>query len=221
MSLELDANVDLLSWHALSLGSVRWRLADLGVEIEGSGIDRTKGNPTTAKRVWEAFAEPINLAGRRFRLPAEVLIATMCTESGGKESAIRFEPGYVDDEKTPHKVSPGVMQTLISTASSTLSMSVTRDWLLNGANSIRAGAAYISSQGRKTRFDPPLVGAAYNAGALYQQNGAQNRWKLRQYPIGTGKHCDRFVQFYNDAVEVVATHAKRATYSHQDLLKAQ
>lgn len=218
--LQLDAAVDLLSWHAVSQGSVRWRLADLGVEVEGAGIARTSGPPATARRVWESYADPINAESRRLKIQAELLVATMCTETRGKADAIRFEPGYVSDEQTPHKISPGVMQTLISTASDTLRMSVTRAWLLDAPNSIRAGAQYIADQARKTRLDPPLVAAAYNAGGLYQQGGAQNRWRLRQYPIGTGKHCDRFVEFYNDAVDVIANHSTRAILRHQDYLRS-
>lgn len=212
--------MNLLSWHGLAQGSVRWKLVDLGVDVEGSGVERTPGRPATVARIWGSYASAINDVARRQKIPAELIVATISTESGGKPAAIRFEPGYVSDAQTPNKVSPGLMQTLISTASAALSLSVTRDWLLEPANSIHAGATYIGAQARKTRLDPPLVAAAYNAGSLYQQNGAQNRWKLRQYPIGTGKHCDRFVQFYNDAVEVLAQHPTRPSMSHQDFLKS-
>ena len=42
------------------------------------------------------------------------------------------------------------------------------------------------------------MACAYNAGGVYQQNGAENRWRMRQYPIGTGAHADRFVAWFND-----------------------
>ncbi|MFI5529689.1 transglycosylase SLT domain-containing protein [Kitasatospora sp. NPDC051853] len=213
--------MSLLDWHGSFSGSVQWRLTDLGVEIEGTGVERTKGRPATVTRVWEKYAAAINQATRTYRMPAELVVACICTESGGKAEAIRFEPGYVSDERTPGRVSPGVMQTLISTASETLRMSVTRDWLFEPANSIRAGTAYMHKQVRKTAFDPPLVGAAYNSGGIHQQNGSQNRWRLRQFPIGTAEHCNRFVRFYNDAVAVLGQHPTRPLMSHQDLLREQ
>jgi|GEM_PF-4990691 len=56
------------------------------------------------------------------------------------------------------------------------------------------------NQARLTGFDPPLVAAAYNAGSLYRNDGAANHWKLRQYPIGTAEHVDRFCRFFNAAL---------------------
>ncbi|HEX8115367.1 MAG TPA: transglycosylase SLT domain-containing protein [Kofleriaceae bacterium] len=208
--------MSLSNWHGH--GGVNWRLQDGGVEIEDTGIERTRGAPSTVTRVWEQFAPAINEAAREHRMPCELIVATICTESAGNPKALRIEPGYESDEKTPHKVSPGLMQTLISTAREALQMSFDRDFLYEPRNSIRAGAAYMAQQKRKTGFDPPLVAAAYNAGGIYTQNGAKNRWKLRQFPIGTGEHCDRFVKFYNDAVAVLAKHATRPAMSHADFL---
>jgi soluble lytic murein transglycosylase-like protein len=83
-------------------------------------------------------------------------------------------------------------------------VAVTRASLSDPAQAIRAGALYIRSQAGKTRLDPPLVAAAYNAGGVYRQAGATNRWKTRQFPIGTGLHADRFVVFFNQAMRLVA-----------------
>ena len=196
----------LTDFHAFE-DSVRWRLTSAGVEIDGSGVERTRGKPLTVTRVWESYADDINRTARAYRVPCALILATICTESGGRANAVREEPGYVSDEKTPHKVSPGLMQTLISTAREALQMSVDREWLLVAGNSIKAGTAYIAKQARVTNLDPPLVAAAYNAGRLAHQAGPNNRWKLRQYPIGTGAHCDRFVKFFNDAVAVLAEHS--------------
>ena len=168
--------------------------------------------------MWEGHAEAINRAARARRVPCELIVATICTESGGRADAVRLEPGYVSDEETPQKVSPGLMQTLVSTARETLQLSVDRRWLLGPANSIQAGTAYIAKQAKMTRMDAPLVAAAYNAGRLKHQAGRENRWKLRQYPIGTGKHCDRFVRFFNDAVAVLRDHPTRAAVCFEDLL---
>jgi hypothetical protein len=113
------------------------------------------------------------------------------------------------------------MQTLIKTARDTLQMSVDRNWLLKGENSIQAGTCYIAELSGITRLDPPLVGAAYNAGGLFAQNGAQNRWKLKQYPIGTGQYLDHFIPFFNDAVAVLAGHATRTSVGIETLLGEQ
>ena len=210
---------NLTDFHGFK-DSVRWRLTPDGVEIEGSGVERTRGAPATVTRVWNDFGDAINRTARARRVPCALIVATICTESGGRADAVRIEPGYTSDEATPHRVSPGLMQTLISTAREAMQMSFGRDWLLIPGNSIEAGTAYIAQQGRLTGFDPPLVAAAYNAGRLAHQAGAQNRWKLRQFPIGTGKHCDRFVRFFNDAVAVLAAHRLRPAVSLDTLLGA-
>jgi hypothetical protein len=44
------------------------------------------------------------------------------------------------------------------------------------------------------------VACAYNAGGIYPNDGPDNRWKMRQYPIGSGAHADRFVRWFNDCV---------------------
>ena len=137
-------------------------------------------------------------------MPIELIIATICTESTGNPNAVRSEPGFTSDADTPHRVSIGLMQTLISTARDTLSRdgvsasTIDRAWLFTPRNSIRAGTAYIRKQFSTTGFDPPKVACAYNAGSLRPNDSEQNRWKMRQFPIGTSKHADRFIAWFND-----------------------
>jgi hypothetical protein len=73
-----------------------------------------------------------------------------------------------------------------------------RDWLCDPGNSLRACAAYIKSQAKSTGFDPIYVACAYNAGRLYAN---PNRWGLRQFPLGTFKHADRFAAYFNIALQ--------------------
>lgn len=207
----------LREWHGFQ-DSVRWRLVPEGVEIEGTGVERTKGRPATVTRVWEAFGDQIDAVAKARRVPCPLIIATICTESGGNPDAVRLEPGYTSDEATPHRVSVGLTQTLISTAREAMAMSFDREWLRNPRNAIDAGTAYMAKQARITRLDPPLVAAAYNAGRLAHNPSERNRWRLRQYPIGTGKHCDRFVMFYNDAVFMLASHSRSPSVGHEALL---
>ncbi len=187
-------------------GSVEWRLAEDGIRIADAGPEVTGGPPLTVRRVWEDFGVSISRWCGAFDVPVELILATICTETGGKPEALRTEPGYVSDEATPDRVSPGIMQTLISTAREALDdRNIDRDWLLVADNSIQAGTAYISQQRRKTDLDPPKVACAYNAGSVIRNDGPGNRWKMRQFPIGTSHHADRFVAWFNDAFRYFET----------------
>lgn len=190
--------------------SVKWRLAEDGVRIENAPPETTGGRPQTVERVWRTYGPSFVRWCKAYDVPVELAIATACTETSGDHTKTREEPGYVSDEQTPHKVSPGLMQTLISTARGALAGEVPaeqidRAWLLSADNSIRAGVKYIAQQGRKTQFDPPKVACAYNAGDVYENQSPDNRWKMRQYPIGSGEHADRFVRWFNDCFRYFAT----------------
>lgn len=210
--------MNLTDFHGYQ-NSVRWRLTPQGIEIQGTGIERTPGAPDTVTSIWERFSGPINAASERYGVPCVLIVATAATETGGVPWKVREEPGYKSDVSTPNKVSPGLMQTLISTARDAMNdPSIDRAWLLNPANSIMAGTAYIAQQKPKTEFDPPKAAAAYNAGGIYRQESKANRWKMRQFPIGTGEHCDRFVRWFNDAVAVLGSHPVRPTVPYSVLL---
>lgn len=189
----------LREFHGVFPGSIRWKLTNSGVIIEDDNFpQRTPGEPATVRRVWKDYGAPIEKWGGHYQVPVELIVATICTESGGRPEARRNEPGYVSDRTTPSRVSVGLMQTLISTAQSVVDEDVDAAWLADPYNSIMAGTSYIASQQYKTIFDPPLVACSYNAGGIYPQNGKKNRWKMLQFPIGSGEHCDRFVKWFND-----------------------
>jgi Transglycosylase SLT domain len=154
-------------------------------------------------------------------VPAELIIATICTESSGKPDDERREPGFVDYETTPGRVSIGLMQTLISTARETLRMpEIDAAWLLQGDNSIRAGTAYIARQRAETAFDPPVVACAYNAGSVIENASPTNRWRMKQFPIGTDAHANRFVEWFNDCFRMYAADAGTPALSFFALLHA-
>ena len=202
----------LTQFHRAVDGSVRWRITTEGVEIEGGGVERTPGQPKTLTRIWEAFHDPINEFCVLYHVPAELIVATIATESSGNPNAQRLDPGYVSDEATPGRVSLGLMQTLISTARDSLTKrghnptEIDRAWLLHPQNAIQAGVSYIQQQSVTTGFDPVLVAAAYNAGGIYPEKGDANRFKIRQYPLGTSQHCDRFIGWFNDFRAIAETH---------------
>lgn len=179
-------------------GGVPWLLTAQGLVVDGK-LERSPGALLTVPRVWLAFGPAVAKAACLHKVPVELIVATICTESSGDPNAIRFEPGYVSDQATPDKVSPGLMQTLISTArSATGNAALSRNDLMTPAVSIDVGTCYIAQQRTRTRLDPPKVACAYNAGGLYLNDSSANRWRMRQFPIGTGAHADRFTMFFND-----------------------
>jgi hypothetical protein len=183
--------------------SVQWFLGSAGIAVAGKKPETTKGKPSTVERVWRDFGDSIGHWSEMFAVPVELVVATICTESRGDPAAVREEPGFVSDRQTPAKVSPGLMQTLIATAREVLADDgIDRNWLLVADNSIRAGTAYIASQWKVTRFDPPKVACAYNSGGIHYNAGEENRWKMRQYPINSAAHADRFVSWFNDCFRV-------------------
>lgn len=204
----------LNQYHNRYPDAVKWRLTAEGIEVTGAGVEISTGKPETVRRVCEDYQVELVNASLLTGVPVELLIATMCTEAFNANMytvnprAERKEPGYVSDEATPHRVSYGLMQTLISTARQAISQlaleptisetTINKDWLFVPRNAILAGAAYISSHAQRTQLDPPLVACAYNAGSIIYNNGANNRWKMRQYPLGTDAHANRFVLWFND-----------------------
>lgn len=197
--------------HGLPVGEGRrrWFLGTAGLLLEDEPAPRrTAGPPRTAAAAWDRHGSAMQAAARRFGVPVELLLATVCTESGGRADAVRQEPGYVSDEATPQRVSPGLMQTLIGTAREALGdPSLDRARLLDPAVSLDAGAALIRRQAVRgslpTGFDPPLVAIAYNAGSL--RPTADQTWGLVQTRRDARHwHADSFVAFLNDAFAVLA-----------------
>lgn len=213
----------LLEWHGppVGTGRNRWRLTRAGIELQGEAAPRRSTKPDTATRCWSIHRAALEAAAARFAVPVELLLATACTESAGRAEAVREEPGFTSDEATPHRVSPGLMQTLISTAREALAdPKLDRARLLDPAVSAAAGAAYIKRQASRTGFDPPLVGTAYNAGGLRMNSDASNPWGLIGTKRGNVWHADSFIAYLGDAYALFAQGERPggATPSLWDLL---
>jgi hypothetical protein len=201
-------------------GSVTWHLNPKGIVIDNGEPETFGGEPITVRRVWQNFSAPIEEWALKFGIPVELIMATICTETRGDPAAVREEPGYISDAQTPNKVSPGLMQTLISTARGALGDdNIDRAWLLAPGNSIRAGTAYITQQWKITHFDPPKVACAYNAGGIYYNASPENRWKLRQYPINSSEHADRFIKWFNECFVMFGKDNSAPTLSFFRLLQ--
>ena len=64
-----------------------------------------------------------------------------------------------------------------------------------------------------------MVACAYNAGGVYRNDGPSNRWRMRQFPLGTGHHADRFVAWFNDAFRVFEADGGAPPMSFHRLLR--
>ena len=197
--------------HARFSGGALWSLTAAGVATERGPIPAGPGHDAVVARVLrEWFPAPIQAAARRFGVPVELIAACLCTESaGGAASAAacaaaeRQEPGFRSYAATPHRVSIGCMQTLISTASGALGRPVGPAELRRPEVSIEAGTACIAEAAGRTLLDPPVVACAYNAGSVRHDPSAANRWRMLQYPVGSSAHADRFVAYFNAALRLL------------------
>lgn len=198
--------------------SVPWALTGSGIAINGQLAVGTPGSPVTIDKILTHFGKDIADVCIRRNVFIELVVATIATESLGNPKALREEPGFKSETQTPNRVSIGLMQTLISTArSATGDESLTAEKLLTPQASINAGTAYIESQFDITGFDPPKVACAYNAGGVYYNPSPNNRWKMRQFPIGTARHADRFICFFNDCFCVIRAHGAKASLNAPSL----
>ncbi len=204
--LDAPALAALRRPHARYPDAAPWWLAEDGIAQQGRDHRPDAAEARLAATLLARHAEAIATAATRFPVPVELVLATIGTESAGDARAFRAEPGCdaADPARTPHRVSAGLMQTLLSTAREALGdPAITLDALCNPSLSIRAGMAVIWRQAPATRLDPPLVACAYNAGSLRYEASAGNAWRLVQYPLGTGRHADRFCRALAAALEAV------------------
>lgn len=201
----------LLGAHRVFDATALWHLAHDGLSVNGR-VQGTVGEPATARRAFDFFGAEFRAAAREFSVPIELLVACACAEAGvhirqGREAACRSErrePGFISYAATPHRVSIGVMHTLLSTARGALGYpGLMAEDLCDPRVSIRAGAAYIASQRFQTRWDPPLVGAAYNAGGVYDDPVPGLPFSLRDFPAGEDRHVERFCLYFNDVWRLV------------------
>jgi hypothetical protein len=148
-------------------------------------------------------------ASERFCVPIAWIMATVSIEATriGRTlhfdpQCVREEPGFRSDTETPNRVSPGLMQTLISTAQAMhdrydlndIDRPRTRFDLMSARTSLLHGTAYIAYQMGRYSDDPVLsCVAAYNAGSV---RDASNVWNLRTY---SDTRVDKWLAFHNDA----------------------
>lgn len=215
--------------------SKRWRILDSGaIEVEGDGVIRTRGEPVTARTFLQEHEAAAREASIKFNIPIAWIFGMACVEAVRLKNgfslnprSIREEDNYVSDEKTPNQVSPGMMQTLISTAAAMnkkfgLKLDVTREGLFVARTSILLGTAYmrdradyykggvdtgrvVASVPKSERvFDPfdfVYCVAAYNAGKVYPNTSADYPFKMRTF---SPTRTERAIRFHNDMIAVLA-----------------
>jgi soluble lytic murein transglycosylase-like protein len=97
-------------------------------------------------------------------------------------------------------ITVGLTGVLLSTARIVMkNPRIDRRWLYDPANAIDVSARYVAQQYSITGYDVPKVAAAYNAGGIYYDASATNRWKMLTYPKGSSKFIDNFVTSFNMA----------------------
>ena len=179
-----------------------------GVEIDGSGIERTKGAPATVtgSGTPRRGDQPHGTrSSRAVRADRRHDLHRVGRPGGRRPARARLRERRGDPAA---RSAPGLTQTLDLDRARAIQVSLDRDWLLAARERDRGRHRLHRQAGEGHVLDPPLVAAAYNAGGSSTRTATQNRWSLRQFPIGTGKHCDRFVRFFNDAVAVLDSHPK-------------
>jgi len=192
-------------WHN-KYGGRYWRVTEDGIETRDAGYLRTAGDPVTVTKLWEDFGEDISYICAELNVPADMIVAMIPIEARRTRDgrydprSVRHEPGYISDEETPRRVSPGLMQTLITTARSMARHyslvdpdEVDREMLFDPFYSIMLGGAYIAYQIGRYGPDPILIASAYNAGSARKHLG--NPWHLQAY----GKtRISRYCSWFND-----------------------
>ena len=194
----------------------------VGNPHKGGFYLRTFGAPSSMRNLFDDFGLEIKEAAAFFDIEPAYICAVIGIEAtrlpnGRFDShCCREEPGFAGDNVVVYrdgrtkagpsnKVSPGLMQTLLSTYKLTEpriaplipgGLGHDRHDLFNARRSILSGAAYMAMQ-REKYGDPikSFVGA-YNAGGVYS---ASNVFNLRTY---SDTRVERFIAFFNDAVSI-------------------
>lgn len=190
-------------------------------------VYRTRGKPKSMKQLALDYGPILEEASEEFEVRMMYIMALIAIEANRLHGdrlrfdprSVREEPGYLSDARTPNKVSPGLMQTLISTANGTnekygmfpdnLDRGFDREDLFVPRYSILIGTAYVRTQidryeederANSIPPDDPVTNmvAAYNAGSV--RPTTRNPWGMVTY---SPTRIDRFIAWTNDAHEVL------------------
>ena len=195
-------------WKAAFPRGQRYFLTQHGILVDSDPptMPRTAGAPLSVRLLWEDFGPALQRASLHCGVGLDTLVALAAKEAvslpGGchrDAACARREPGFTSEARTPHRLSSGLLQTLISTARSVApwagftAAEITAARLHDPAVSAACGAAYVRRQWLQHRGDPVLIQAAYNAGGVYVSD--KNVWRLRTYGE---QRTEGFIAYFND-----------------------
>ena len=218
----------MLRWRQYK-GGQRWRQLSNGyIEVEGKGIPRSTGNPSTILTLQAEYGETITKAALRWDLPERWIYGMIPIEARRLKAnrrrmdpiSDRYEPGYTHPEDTPKRVSFGLMQTLLSTAREVADrhritfavesevVPLTVGMLADPWISVLLGGGYMRFQ--LNRYEGKLDGGAgldfvyltgaYNAGSVRYDTEEGNPYHLVTY---SDSRTVRAIEWHNDAVFVL------------------
>lgn len=192
--------------------------------LDSDGAIRTRGAPATARTLLDEYGDRIEEAACAWQLPTSWVAAMVTIEAGRVPGTLSFDPISLADEDVrqgpqetpfhdyrarPHRVSAGLMQTLLSTAQQMLSTygapftpsgprgALDLCDLTIPERSLWLGAAYMRHQADKFGDDPLLLVGSYNAGKLAETD--KNPWNLRTF--GRDRVA-KFAAYHNDILAV-------------------
>ncbi len=185
-----------------------------------SQITELNNNPSISNSVVSAY---VDLTTSNYTIP------TVPVNPSDWNNAIRSEASTLTWNQAkqvaalmPHRCSPGIMQTLIETATRRYNWlsswfddmvdefniealpnnnSDRYDWLLIARHSILVGTATIKYNycNGNTKWNPVLIYSAYNAGSLnYQNNIWGARFFSQNYAVDAGRHYNAFQNYINN-----------------------
>lgn len=162
---------------------------------------------------WQRYGSLIAAAAKRHGVPAELILAAIVEESGGRAHAIVHYGGFVSDGATPAKVSVGLGQMLLSTAQRLApEQRIGRAALLDPATAIDLVARYFARFYPVTGFDPALAGSSYNAGSVRALRAGQH------WTPPNARYVQRFVAVFNASVEHLSAQPNAPAESFAALL---
>jgi hypothetical protein len=190
-----------------------------GVRSCGSAV---AGRPEVRYRIaliaptWRRYGTFIAAAAARHGVPAELILTAIVEESGGRANAVAKYRGYVSDTATPHRVSLGLGQMLLSTARKVApGRRIDRAALLDPATAIDLVARYFARFYPTTGFDPRLAGSSYNAGSVRLPRAGQ-RWSPPN-----PRYVARFVAVFDASVGYLAAQPGRPAESFATVFAAR
>lgn len=186
-------------------------------ELDEEDCLRTRGEPLTMRTLYAEHGEALHLASARFLVPLSWIAGLIAVEARRFANrsfdvlSLRDEDdwSFQNYQERPHRVSAGLMQTLLSTARQMASLHdinleiegeiVELDLgdLCRPELSIKLGTAYMRYHMEQGVDDPIELIAAYNAGGVYPST--RHPWHLRVFGA---TRIPKFVAFHNDLIEV-------------------